>query len=266
MITEEDSLYNELENKSVKEILIGINTEDKKVALAVEKAIPYIETLIEAIVVKIEKGGRLFYLGSGTSGRLGVLDAAECPPTFGVDRDKVIGLIAGGEKAIKMAVEYAEDDLDAGWVDLQKQNITISDFVIGISASGTTPYVLGALLKCKDNGIQTGSIVCNPKSEIAKASLYPIEVLVGPEFITGSTRMKSGTAQKLVLNMISTSCMIKLGRIQDNKMIDLQLNNKKLIDRGARIIQQKLSITYDEAKKLLIENKSVRAVLAKYGK
>lgn len=243
---------------SVHDLLVNINNEDKTVPYAVEKVIPHIEALVKVIVEKMKKGGRLFYMGAGTSGRLGIVDASECPPTYGVPYGLVIGLIAGGDKAIRKAVEFAEDDTQQGWKDLRKHKINDKDVVIGIAASGTTPYVVGALEKCNENNIITGCITCNEGSPVAKAARYPIEVIVGPEFVTGSTRMKSGTAQKLVLNMISTSVMIKLGRVKGNKMVDMQLSNNKLVDRGTRMIMRELKIEYKEANRLLLKYGSVR--------
>ncbi|MFH2095850.1 MAG: N-acetylmuramic acid 6-phosphate etherase [Bacteroidota bacterium] len=260
-VTESDSPYKGLEKMNIPDILRNINAEDKKVAIAVEKSLLQIQALIEIALKKMRNGGRLFYIGSGTSGRLGIVDASECPPTFGVSRELVIGLIAGGDKAIRNAVEKAEDDFDQGWNDLQKHKVSKKDFVIGISSSGTTPYVVGAVQHCNFNMIETGCITSNPGSPLAFEAKYPIEVIVGPEFVTGSTRMKSGTAQKLVLNMISTTLMIRLGRILDNKMVDMQLNNNKLIDRGARIIMDSLQIDFLKAQELLLEYKSVRKVL-----
>ena len=265
-ITESNSLYNNIENKSINDITKNINTEDKQVAKCVKKALPQINKLISAALKKLIKGGRLFYLGSGTSGRLGIIDASECPPTFGVDKNKVIGIIAGGSKAVFEAVENAEDDFESGWVDLLKYKVNSNDFVIGLSSSGDTPYVVGAIQTCKKNNILTGAITSNNGSSLANEAKYPVEVIVGPEYITGSTRMKAGTAQKMILNMISTTLMIKLGRIKDNKMIDLQLNNNKLVNRGTRIIQDELDINFEEAKKLLLKYKSVRCVLNKYKK
>jgi len=256
--TESVSKYNDLEKKTTKELLIGINTEDKTVAFAVEKEIPKIEKLVDAIVEKMKQGGRLFYMGAGTSGRLGVVDASECPPTFGVDFGLVVGLIAGGDKAIRKAVEFAEDSKEQGWEDLKKENINKNDVVIGIAASGTTPYVIGALEKCKENNIITGSITCNPNSPIDSMVDFPVCPEVGAEFVTGSTRMKSGTAQKMVLNMISTTTMIKLGKVKGNKMVDMQLSNHKLVDRGTKMVMNEIDVPYEEAKKLLLENGSVR--------
>lgn len=256
--TEKDSNYDGLDKMSITELLSNINKEDKTVPNAIEKVIPSIEKLVEIIVAKMEVGGRLFYMGAGTSGRLGVVDASECPPTFGVEHGLVIGLIAGGDSAMWKAVEFAEDSKTQGWEDLQKHNITDKDVVIGIAASGTTPYVIGALEKCNENGIATGCIVCNSGSPVAQAAKYPIEIVVGPEFVTGSTRMKSGTAQKLVLNMISTSTMIKLGRVKGNKMVDMQLSNDKLVDRGTKMIMAELNVDYEKANGLLLKYGSVR--------
>lgn len=257
-ITESESNYNHLEKMSVAELLTGINNEDKTVAFAVEKAIPQIEKLVEALAEKMKKGGRLFYLGAGTSGRLGIVDASECSPTYGVEHGLVIGIIAGGDKAIRKAVEFAEDDEHQGWKDLQEHLINANDTVIGITASGTAPYVLGALKKCNEEGITTGSITCNPGSPVAQAAKFPVEVVVGPEFVTGSTRMKSGTAQKLVLNMISTTVMIKLGRVKGNRMVDMQLSNNKLIDRGTKMVMDELKTDYETANELLKKYGSVR--------
>lgn len=256
--TEADSKYTALEKMSVLELLTNINNEDKTVPDAVEKTIPKIEKLVKAIVKQMQQGGRLFYMGAGTSGRLGIVDASECPPTYGVPHGMVIGLIAGGDKAIRKAVEFAEDDTEQGWKDLQQHKINSKDVVIGIAASGSTPYVVGALELCNKNGITTGCIVCNKGSKVAKVAQHKIEVVVGPEFVTGSTRMKSGTAQKLVLNMISTSVMIKLGRVKGNKMVDMQLSNNKLVDRGTLMVAKELKITYDKANKLLLKHGSVR--------
>jgi N-acetylmuramic acid 6-phosphate etherase len=257
-ITESESNYNHLEKMSVAELLTGINNEDKKVAFAIENAIPQIEKLVESLAEKMKKGGRLFYLGAGTSGRLGILDASECPPTYGVEHGLVIGIIAGGDKAIRKAVEFAEDDEEQGWKDLQEHLINADDTVIGITASGTAPYVLGALKRCNEESITTGSITCNPGSPVAQAAKFPVEVVVGPEFVTGSTRMKSGTAQKLVLNMISTTVMIKLGRVKGNRMVDMQLSNNKLIDRGTKMVMDELKTDYETANELLKKYGSVR--------
>lgn len=243
---------------SVHELLVNMNKEDQKVPLAVEKAIPQIERLVSEVVKKMENGGRLFYIGAGTSGRLGILDASEIPPTYGMPHGRVIGLIAGGDTAIRKAVEKAEDDMDQAWKDLLAHNINEKDFLIGIAASGRTPYVIGGLRDALKNGVATGCIVCNTGSEVAKHATFPVEVVVGPEFVTGSTRMKSGTAQKLVLNMVSTATMIRLGRVKGNKMVDMQLTNNKLVDRGTRMVMEELSISQDEAERLLKEFGSVR--------
>lgn len=259
--TEEPSKYRHLEKMNTKEILVNINNEDKSVPYEIEKIIPLIEQLVDIITDKMLAGGRLFYIGAGTSGRLGVVDASECPPTFGVTHGLVIGLIAGGDMAIRKAVEFAEDDVEQGWKDLKKHKINFRDVVIGIAASGTTPYVVGAIKKCRENKILTACITCNLSSPLAKIAEYPIEVVVGSEFITGSTRMKSGTAQKLILNMISTAVMIKLGRVEDNKMVDMQLTNDKLIDRGTRIIMEKLGVNYQRANELLLKYGSVRRAI-----
>ncbi|HEX4875287.1 MAG TPA: N-acetylmuramic acid 6-phosphate etherase [Chitinophagaceae bacterium] len=258
-ITEQPSHYRHLEKMTVGELLININKEDKTVPSAVENAIPQIEKLVEAAADKMLMGGRMFYIGAGTSGRLGIVDASECPPTYGVPYGLVIGIIAGGEKAITSAVEFAEDDKDQGWNDLLEHGVNDKDFVIGIAASGTTPYVIGALDECRKRGILTGSISCNPGSPVSAAADFPIEVVVGPEFVTGSTRMKSGTAQKLVLNMISTSIMIQLGRVEDNKMVNMQLTNDKLVDRGTKMLMEKIKLgDYEKAKALLLEHGSVK--------
>jgi N-acetylmuramic acid 6-phosphate etherase len=262
--TESDSNYDALEEMSTADLLKNINREDKTVANSVEEQIPQIENLINAIVPKMKKGGRLFYLGAGTSGRLGVVDASECPPTFGVDHGLVIGLIAGGDKAMRKAVEFAEDNTNLAWEDLQSHNINKNDVVIGIAASGTTPYVIGALNKCQEENITTACIVCNSDSPVSKVSDFPIEVVVGPEFVTGSTRMKSGTAQKLVLNMVSTSVMIQLGKVKGNKMVDMQLSNNKLVDRGAKMIMQEIGVEYGTANALLKEYGSVRNAIDNY--
>ena len=259
--TEKDSLYQDLEKKSVAEILRDINTEDQKVPLAISKVLPEIEKLVLLIADKMKNGGRLFYIGAGTSGRLGILDASECPPTYGVPHDWVVGLIAGGDSAIRKAVEFAEDSTTLAWEDLKAYDISSDDVVVGIAASGTTPYVLHGLKKCNEQGISTGCIVCNTGSPIGQEAKYPIEVVVGPEYVTGSTRMKSGTAQKLVLNMISTSVMIQLGRVRGNKMVDMQLSNDKLVDRGTRMVMKQLELSYDEAKDLLLKHGSVRAAV-----
>ena len=258
-VTEQSSNYRHLENMSLEELLVNINSEDKTVPLAVEKAIPQIEKLVEVAADKMLMGGRMFYIGAGTSGRLGIVDASECPPTYGVPYGLVIGIIAGGEKAITTAVEFAEDDKEQGWKDLQEFNVSDKDVVIGIAASGTTPYVIGALEECKKMGIVTGSISCNPNSPVSDAADFPVEIIVGPEFVTGSTRMKSGTAQKLVLNMISTTVMIQLGRVEDNKMVNMQLTNDKLVDRGTKMLMERVKMTdYAEAKELLLKYGSVK--------
>ncbi len=257
--TEADSLYNDIEKMSTAEILNNINTEDQKVAIAIKKSIESIEKLVDAISIKLMNGGRLFYIGAGTSGRLGLVDASECPPTFGVPNDLVIGIIAGGHQAMFQAVENAEDDLEQAWLDLQCFKISNQDVVIGIAASGTTPYVIGGLQKCRAAGITTGSISCNKNSPVSMHADFPIEVVVGPEFITGSTRMKSGTAQKMVLNMISTSVMIKLGRIKGNKMVNMQLTNQKLFDRGVKMIMDELPTNdVKKAADLLLKYGSVK--------
>jgi len=257
-ITEEDSNYNDLEKKSISEILKDIHLEDYQVFKAIEKVIPEIEKVIKKIVFQLSKSGRLFYIGAGTSGRMGVLDASECPPTFGTDPSLVIGVIAGGDAALRNSIEHAEDDFLGGWKELQKFNINSNDFVLGIAASGSTPFVVGSLKKCQENNIPTACICSNPKSLITKYANYPIEVIVGPEYITGSSRMKAGTSQKLILNMISTATMIQLGHIKGNKMIDIQITNKKLEDRACRIIQESLNIDYSEAFDLLKKHESVR--------
>lgn len=262
--TEQDSFYNDLENKSVSELLTNINTEDKTVPLSVEKAIPQITSLINKIVAKLKQGGRLFYIGAGTSGRLGILDASECPPTFGVSHNLVIGLIAGGDSAIRKAVEFAEDSTTLGWEDLQKFKISEKDVLIGLAASGTTPYVLGALTEANKQNIITGCITCNAQSPLAKLAQYPIEVVVGPEFVTGSSRMKAGTAQKLILNMISTASLIKLGKVKGNKMVDMQLSNNKLVNRGTKMIMETLHIDESFANQLLLKYGSVRQAINLY--
>ena len=262
--TEQSSKYEHLEKMSVSELLQNINNEDKTVPLAVEKALPQIESLVKQIVDKMKNDGRLFYIGAGTSGRLGIVDASECPPTFGVPFDLVIGLIAGGDDAIRRAVEFAEDDKEQAWKDLQEWNVSENDVVVGIAASGTTPYVIGGLEKCNQNNIITGCITCNAGSPLAKTAQFPIEVVVGPEFVTGSSRMKAGTAQKLVLNMISTATMIQLGRVKGNKMVDMQLSNDKLVDRGTRMIMEELSVNYEEAKELLAKFGNVRNAITNY--
>ncbi len=260
-ITESSSHYSDLENMSVHDLLININKEDKTVPLAIEKVIPQIERLVFEIVKKMSEGGRLFYIGAGTSGRIGILDASEIPPTYGVPHGRVIGIIAGGDTAIRKAVEHAEDDAKQAWKDLLTYQITAKDVLIGIAASGRTPYVIGGLREAQANGISTGCIVCNNGTEVSKFATFPIEIVVGPEFVTGSTRMKSGTAQKLVLNMISTSTMIRLGRVKGNKMVDMQLTNIKLVDRGTRMVMEELGLSQNEAERLLKEFGSVRKAI-----
>lgn len=262
-ITESPSNFENLDIMSVSELLTNINHEDAKVHLAVRAAIPQIELLVDQILRRMLKGGRLFYLGAGTSGRLGVLDASEIPPTFGV-HDKVIGLIAGGEVALRRAVESAEDDPNKAWKEMEIFNINTKDTVIGIAASGTTPYVIGGIQNAREKGILTGCITCNPGSNIVKVTEFPIEVVVGPEFVTGSTRLKAGTAQKMILNMITTTLMIKLGRVKGNKMVNMQLSNKKLIERGTRMIVEELKIQSDAARILLLQNGSVKRALEVY--
>ena len=264
--TEQESLYDDLDQKSFSDLLTQMNQEDQKVPAAVSASIPQIKVLVEEIFPRMQQGGRLFYMGAGTSGRLGILDASECPPTFGVTDELVIGLIAGGDGAIRKAVEFAEDQMDLGWKDLQKYQISHLDSVIGIAASGTTPYVIGALKKCQEQRILTGCITCNIDTPLSRHSDYRVEVVVGPEFLTGSTRMKSGTAQKLVLNMISTSLMIKLGKVKGNRMVDMQLSNNKLMDRGTLIVSQQTGLDYKKAKGLLNECGSVRAAIEKHEK
>jgi len=262
--TEQDSFYNHLETMSLNELLLNINKEDKTVPLAVEKALPQIENLIEVTIKQLKKGGRLFYMGAGTSGRLGILDASECPPTFGVSNELVIGIIAGGDTAIRKAIEFAEDSTILGWEDLKFYNINENDVVIGIAASGTTPYVVSALKKCNDNSITTGCITCNMNSPLSLTAKFPVEVIVGPEFVTGSSRMKAGTAQKLILNMITTATMIQLGHIKGNKMVNMQLSNNKLVNRGVRMIMNELKISEQEAELLLKEHNNVRIAIQNY--
>ena len=263
-ITEQPSLYDDLDKKSVKEILEDINTEDHKVADAVQKAIPQIEKLVTLIIPRVKKGGRIFYMGAGTSGRLGVLDASEIPPTFGMPPIVVIGLIAGGDTALRNPVENAEDDMSRGWEELLQHHINSEDTVIGIAASGTTPYVIGAMRTAREHGILTGCITSNPNSPMAAEADVPIEVIVGPEYVTGSSRMKSGTAQKMILNMISTTIMIELGRVQGNKMVNMQLSNQKLIDRGTRMIIEELHLDYEKAEALLLLHGSVKSAIEAY--
>ena len=263
-ITESNSLYNNLEKMNFEKLLKNINYEDQKVAKIVQQTIPLISQLTKTIVEKLSSGGRLFYIGSGTSGRLGVLDASECPPTFGVSKNMVVGLIAGGDSAIRNSIEDAEDNANQAWIDLQTHSITKNDIVVGISASGTTPYVIGGLKECQKKEIYTGCITCNQNMQIAKYSNVAIELLVGPEFITGSTRMKAGTAQKMVLNMISTTTMIKLGHVLDNKMIDMQLKNNKLQIRGIKMIMEICEINEKLARDLLNKFGDVRSVITNF--
>jgi len=263
-ITEQSSNYDKLEELSIQEQLTAMNNEDQQVPLAVEKIVPEISAFVEEALVRMKKGGRLFYLGAGTSGRLGILDASECPPTFGVEQGLVVGLIAGGDTAIRIAVENAEDNTELGWEELQKYNLTTEDIVVGIAASGTTPYVLGALKKANAAGNLTAGITCNPDSPLSKIAQHGLVAVVGPEFITGSTRLKSGTAQKLILNMISTSLMIGLGKVQGNKMVDMQLSNAKLVIRGAKMVAEQCGIEFEEAKHLLLKFGSVRKAVLNY--
>lgn len=263
-ITESESLYDNLDQMSVRELLEGINNEDRKVAIAVGREIPKIEKLVTRIVERMRRGGRLFYIGAGTSGRLGVLDASEIPPTYGMPNTLVIGLIAGGDRALRNPVESAEDNLDKAWEELQQYHINTNDTLVGIAASGTTPYVIGALRKARSEGILTASISCNPDSPMAAEAEIAIEPVVGPEFVTGSTRMKSGTAQKMVLNMITTSTMIKLGRVKGNRMVNMQLTNQKLVDRGTRMIMEELRLDYEQSKNLLLLHGSVREAIDSY--
>ncbi|MEI6139850.1 MAG: N-acetylmuramic acid 6-phosphate etherase [Mariniphaga sp.] len=260
-VTESPSNFENLDKMSVEELLTNINEEDSKVHIAVRQALPQIKNLVEQIEVRMKKGGRVFYLGAGTSGRLGVLDASEIPPTFGVPESMVIGLIAGGDVALRKAVEAAEDDPDKAWASLQSFNINKNDSVIGIAASGTTPYVIGGIVHARENGILTGCITCNPGSKIAEVTEYPIEAIVGPEFVTGSTRLKAGTAQKMILNMITTTIMIKLGRVKGNKMVNMMLSNKKLVERGTQMIVEELNIHADEARRLLLLHGSVKKAI-----
>jgi N-acetylmuramic acid 6-phosphate etherase len=261
--TEADSNYTGLENKTIAELLTAINQEDQSVPTAIHKQLPQIEQLTTAVYTALKSGGRLFYMGAGTSGRLGIVDASECPPTFGIEFNKVIGIIAGGDKAIRKAVEFAEDDTEQCWIDLKSWNITSADFVIGIAASGTTPYVIGGIQEAKMAGIKTGCITCNAGSPLASIVDFPVEVVTGPEFVTGSTRMKAGTAQKLVLNMISTTVMIRLGHVKGNKMVDMQLSNNKLIDRGVKMIMNSLNIDEKQANELLRKHGNVRDAIDK---
>ena len=263
-ITEQPSLYNDLEKKPIRELLEDINEEDHKVADAVQKAIPQIEKLVTEVVKRMKQGGRLFYMGAGTSGRLGVLDASEIPPTFGMPPTLVIGLIAGGERALRCPVENAEDDMERGWEELKEHAINVKDTVVGIAASGTTPYVIGALRRARENGILTASISSNPEAPISKEADIAIEMIVGPEFVTGSSRMKSGTGQKMILNMITTSTMIQLGRVKGNRMVNMQLSNQKLVDRGTRMVAEELGIEYEQAKRLLLLYGSVKKAVDAY--
>lgn len=258
LITESESLHHNLEELSTAELLRGINQEDQKVAVAVEQALPALEALVNAILPQMRRGGRLFYIGAGTSGRLGIVDASECPPTFGVDHGVVVGLIAGGDSAIRKAVEFAEDDAEQAWKDLIAHAIAAQDAVVGIAASGTTPYVIGGLQAAKAAGCVTGAIVCNPGSPVARAAEFPVEVVVGPEFVTGSTRMKSGSAQKMTLNMLSTALMIQLGHVKGNRMVDMQLSNDKLVARGTRMVAEQTGLDANKAEELLLSYGSVR--------
>ncbi|SHK00887.1 N-acetylmuramic acid 6-phosphate etherase [Hymenobacter psychrotolerans] len=260
--TESPSLFNDLETLSTRQLLEGINSVDQTVPQVVARALPQIEALVEATVARLGAGGRLFYIGAGTSGRLGVLDASECPPTFGVPHGLVVGLIAGGDTAIRKAVENAEDDAEQAWRDLTAYDITDKDIVVGIAASGRTPYVIGGLQQARQHGLATGCIVCNADSQVAAVAEFPVEVPTGPEFVTGSTRLKAGTAQKLVLNMLTTATFIRLGRVKGNKMVDMQLSNAKLVDRGEKMLMDELGIGQDEAARLLQQYGSVRAALA----
>ncbi|MBI34144.1 MAG: N-acetylmuramic acid 6-phosphate etherase [Flavobacteriales bacterium] len=259
--TEQTSKYNDLQDMSVLELIKNINIEDQCVPEVIKRILPEIEVFVNEIIVKMKIGGRLFYIGAGTSGRLGILDASECPPTFGVSDEKVIGIIAGGDGAIRKAVEFAEDSKTQGWNDLKSYGVNTKDIVIGIAASGTTPYVVHALKKCNKEGILTGCITCNEKSPLASSAKFPITAIVGPEFVTGSTRMKAGTAQKLILNMISTTVMIKLGRVEDNKMVDMQLSNEKLVERGTKMIMEATGLDFTKAKKMLSKHGSVRKAI-----
>jgi len=264
-LTEKESLYNDLEQKSTRELLEDMNREDRKVPVAVGEKIDEIEKLVNGLAERMDKGGRLFYIGAGTSGRLGIVDASECPPTFGVPHGMIIGLMAGGDSAMRKAVEFAEDDTEQGWKDLKNHEISEQDSLIGIAASGTTPYVIGAVKKAREEGLLTGCITCNPGSPLSAVSEHPIDIVVGPEYVTGSTRMKSGTAQKLVLNMISTSVMIKLGRVKGNRMVDMQLSNNKLVDRGTKMVMEHLGVDYNRANELLLKYGSVRNAIEKEG-
>ena len=264
--TEQSSKYEHLEQMSVSDLLTNINTEDQTVPFAVQKALPQIEALVTKVVEKMKLGGRLFYIGAGTSGRLGIVDASECPPTFGVPFDLVNGIIAGGDQAIRRAVENAEDNTTQAWMDLHEHQIDENDVVIGIAASGTTPYVISGLERCNENNITTGCITCNEGSPLALTAKFPVVVVVGPEFVTGSSRMKAGTAQKLVLNMISTATMIQLGKVKGNKMVDMQLSNDKLVDRGVKMIMSEIPVNYEKAAELLAQFGSVRKAVDNYQK
>ena len=259
--TEKESHYDDLEKKSIGTLLTEINQEDAKVHEAIRKSLPQIENFVEEAAKRMIKGGRLFYSGAGTSGRLGIVDASECPPTFGVPHGLVIGIIAGGDSAIRKAVEFAEDSENEGWKDLTEHKISSLDTLVGIAASGTTPYVIGAIKEARLNGLLTAAITCNEGSPLAEAAEYPMEIVTGPEYVTGSTRMKAGTAQKLVLNMISTSLMIQLGRVKGNRMVDMQLSNNKLVDRGTRMVMETLKIDYQKANELLLKHGSVREAI-----
>lgn len=263
-ITEQPSLHDDLEKKSVRELLDGINEEDRKVADVVGKAIPQVEKLVAEIVKRMKQGGRIFYMGAGTSGRLGVLDASEIPPTFGMPNTLVVGLIAGGERALRNPVENAEDNMERGWEELEEHHVCINDTVIGIAASGTTPYVIGALRQAREHGILTASVSSNPESPIAKEADIAIEMIVGPEFVTGSSRMKSGTGQKMILNMITTATMIQLGRVKGSRMVNMQLSNQKLVDRGTKMVGEELGLDYEQAKRLLLLHGSVKKAVDAY--
>lgn len=263
-ITEQPSCYDNLEEKTVRELLEEINAEDRKVALAVHEAIPQIEKLVLEIVPRMQQGGRIFYLGAGTSGRLGVLDASEIPPTFGMPDTLVIGLIAGGERALRNPVENAEDNVERGWEELQEHEVSSRDTVIGIAASGTTPYVIAAVKKAREHGILTASICSNPGSPLSQAAEIPVEMVVGPEYVTGSSRMKSGTGQKMILNMITTSVMVRLGRVKGNRMVNMQLSNQKLVDRGTRMVSAELGLDYEQSKRLLLLYGSVKKAVEAY--
>lgn len=265
-VTESDSYYNNLEAMSFDELLRNMNNEDKTVPDAIERALGAIERLSKQVFDNLKNGGRLFYIGAGTSGRLGIVDASECPPTYGVPHGMIIGLIAGGDSAIRKAVEFAEDDPEQAWIDLMAHQITAKDIVIGIAASGTTPYVVGGLRRCREKGIKTGCITCNPDAPVSHVSDFPVEIIVGPEFVTGSTRMKAGTAQKLTLNMITTSVMVKLGRVKGNRMIDMQLSNEKLVIRGTKMVMAETGLDEATAKNLLLEHGSVRNAVTAYKK